>query len=219
MQAVAAGRHGQARAGVRAAGGLSCRTRHVFAKRTARAGQRINARGRQPVDRGVEHVGDRAALAGDQDQVDLDELAPPSSRRASARVPRVDRVSPTLAPPRWRTTLPTWIHGLMQDVLRERLVGLVEEESGMDPAARPAIEREPVADRARGTLAARSSSYGLTGVPSAARPGEMLAASPAADRPAAAPPGTSRGSPADRRARPAGSRSGSRTRRPRRWSP
>ena len=119
----------------------------------ARRPARINARG-EAVDRGVQHVGDRARSGpglGDDHQVGLDELAAllleerahacrasPASRRCARRRGGGRRC-------------PTWIHGLIRTFWRERLVGLVEKEAGVHPAARAAIERAARRSRARDT--------------------------------------------------------------------
>src|SRR2546422_10362274 len=101
---------------------------------------------RQPVDRGMQDVGDGArTLAGDDHQVELDELASllleeradPAPRReglADARPGQVAHHAPDVDPRAQR------------HVAVEGAVGLVEKEAGVDEAARAAVEPERVAD-------------------------------------------------------------------------
>src|SRR5438128_8262763 len=101
---------------------------------------------RQPVDRGVQDMGGEASpLAGDDHEVELDELASLLLEERADAAPRRERLTDAGAA-EVADGAPHVDPRAHRHVAVEGPVGLVEEEAGVDPGAPAAVEPERVVD-------------------------------------------------------------------------
>src|SRR3989441_10203257 len=101
---------------------------------------------RQSVDRGVQDMGGEASpLAGDDHEVELDELASLLLEERADAAPRRERLTDVSAA-EVADGAPHVDPRAHRHVAVEGPVGLVEEETGVDPRAPAAVEPDRVAD-------------------------------------------------------------------------